>query len=154
MLQLNSIFRRTNKATQQTQFHTCLHAHTYLHVPYIEQIYQSLSFHYTVYISEICRFWNDHMHKTKLRSHKYTTNALWLPWCFHTEKMKLQSYTKTKISIIHGSCCIESKHDYQTMKSYKTTPISHLSTCPYVYTCSLHCADIPSIIIPSKKYVS
>ena len=144
----------TRKSYKTTPFSHLSHAHMYLHVPYIEQIYQSLSFHYTVYISEICRFWNDHKHKTKLRSYKHTTNALWLPWCFYTEKMKLQSYTKTKISIIHRSCCIESKHDYQTMKSYKTTPISHLSSCPHVYTCSLHCADIPSIIIPSKKYVS
>ena len=115
------------KATKQAKFHTCLHAHTYLHVPYIEHICQSLSFQ-NMYISKICRFWNDHMHQTKLQSYKHTTNALWLPWCFYTEKMKLQSYTKTKIFIIHMSCCIESKHDYQTIKSYKSTPISHLPT--------------------------
>ena len=45
----------------------------------------------------------------------------------------------------------DSSNKHATRKSYKTTPISHLSTCPHVYTCSLHCGDIPSIIIPSKK---
>ena len=43
---------------------------------------------------------------------------------------------------------------YPTMKSYKTTPMSHLSTWPHVYTCSEHWANIPMTIIPLHKYVN
>ena len=100
-----------------------------------------------------CRFWIDHMNQTNLQSYKHTTNSLCLPWYLYTNYMKQQSYTKIKIFTILISCCIEFKQKYPTIKSYNTTPISHLSTCPHVPTCSLHWADIPIIIIPLRKFV-
>ena len=72
-----------------------------------------------------------------------------LPWYLYNDLIKLQSYTKTKVLTFH----MLHQMNIQPEKSYRTTPILHLCICPYVYTCSLHWANITIIIILLHKYV-